>query len=101
MPDGQSTHSLDERRSETNRRNRAKWRGFTPEGLEKIRATTLATQPWRYTTGPKTSEGKARSARNGRFRQKGEKSARELRAELADVATLMNKMTEARRSLAR
>ena len=97
MPDAPSTLSLDERRSERNRRNRAKWHGFTPEGLERLRAATLANQPWRYATGPRTPEGKARSARNGRFRQKNEKSIRELRAELADVVTLMNEMSAARR----
>jgi hypothetical protein len=47
------------RRSEANRRNRAKWHGFTPERLERLRAATLANQPWRYNTGPRTPEGEA------------------------------------------
>jgi hypothetical protein len=39
------------------------------------------------------------SARNGRSRQKGEKSGRELRAELASVFALIHEMDSARRSL--
>ena len=95
--DPESCRSVDARRSEINRRNRAQWRGFTPEGLERLRAATLANQPWRYATGPKTPEGKARSARNGCYRQRGEKSVRQLRTELADVFALIHEMAEARR----
>jgi hypothetical protein len=95
----ESSHSVDARRSEINRRNRAKWRGFTPDGLEKLRAAAMINQPWRYTTGPRTAAGKARSAQNGRYRQKGEKSSRELRTELADVFAFIHEMDAARRSL--
>jgi hypothetical protein len=97
--DQPSCRSVDQRRSEINRRNRAKWRGFTPEGLERLRAATVANQPWRYNTGPKTAEGKARSAQNSRARQKGEKSVRELRRELASILALIHEMDAARRSL--
>jgi hypothetical protein len=97
----QAFRSVDPRRSEINKRNRARWRGFTPEGLERLRAATLANQPWRYATGPKTPEGKARSARNGCYRQGGQQSRRELQAELASVLGLINEMEKVRRSLAR
>ncbi len=80
------------------RRGPKRW---SPEGLDRLRASAMATRPWELTCGPRTAEGKARSSQNGRVRQRGEKSVRELRAELADVFTLMNEMTEARRSLAR
>jgi hypothetical protein len=99
MMDPQPSPSGAARRSEANRRNRAKWHGFTPEGLERLRAATLANRPWRYNTGPRTPEGKARSARNGCSRQRGEKSTRALRVELAIVVALIHEMDSARRSL--
>jgi hypothetical protein len=94
-----SSPSDSARRAEINRQNRAKWSGFTPEGLERLRAAALGNQPWKHSTGPKTPEGKARSARNGRYRQKGEKSGRALRAELASVFALINEMTATRNSI--
>jgi hypothetical protein len=72
---------------------------WTREGLERLRAAALVTRPWELTCGPKTTDGKARSARNGRWRQKGEKSIRELRAELADVFGFIAAMTASRRLL--
>ncbi|MGP0066078.1 MAG: hypothetical protein ACLQGP_21065 [Isosphaeraceae bacterium] len=78
------------------RRGPKRW---SPDGLERIRASTLATRPWELACGPRTAEGKARSARNGRARQKGEKSARELRAEIAGVFSFIGEMAAARRSL--
>ncbi len=50
------------------RRNRAKWRGFSMEGLERLRDTARANQPWHLSTGPRTVEGRRRSARNGSIR---------------------------------
>jgi hypothetical protein len=94
-----ASRSVDPQRSEINKRNRAKWRGFTPEGLERLRAATLANQPWKYATGPKTLEGKARSARNGCYRQRGELSRREQQSDLTSVLTLIQEMTTARHSL--
>lgn len=38
--------------------------GYTPEGLERLRAAALKNQPWTHSTGPTSPEGKARSARN-------------------------------------
>lgn len=64
------------------RRNR-KMRGpLTPEGRERLRQAALRNKPWLHSTGPTTPEGKARSAANGRKRQVGEKSIREIRAEV-------------------
>lgn len=38
--------------------------GFTPEGLERLRAAAHETKPWTRSTGPISAEGKARSSRN-------------------------------------
>jgi hypothetical protein len=71
------------------RLNRLLRKGLTAEGRERLRQAALANRPWQHATGPTTAEGKARSALNGRVRQKGELSARQLRAELAEVAELL------------
>ena len=85
------------RRVAAGRANRAKWKGFTPEGLERLRAAALRHQPWRFATGPRTEAGKAVAARNGKKRQLGPLSVRELLSELADLRTLAGEMVEARR----
>jgi hypothetical protein len=48
--------------------NRAKRRGYTPEGLERVRQAALRNKPWLHSTGPKTAAGKAKSAKNRRRR---------------------------------
>ena len=95
-----SSRTPDPRRSEINRRNRQKWRGMSPEGKARVRAAALVHRPWERSTGPRTAEGKARSARNGRLGREG-LSIRELRAELAGVFTLIHQMTASRNSLMR
>ena len=70
-------------RAAAGRLNARKRVGFTEEGLERVRAAALVTRPWRHSTGPKTVEGKARSSENGRGRQVGERSKRELQQEMA------------------
>jgi nucleoid-associated protein YgaU len=57
--------------------------GFSEEGLAKVRAAALINRPWLYSTGPRTAEGKARSSANGRSKQIGDRSAREVRREIA------------------
>lgn len=74
-------------------------RKFSAEGLERLRAAAVANRPWTKARGPVTPDGKARSAKNGRYRQRGEKSRRELAAELKCVFSLMETMAETRRSL--
>ncbi len=64
-------------------RNRALRSGLTPEGREKLRQTAEAFQPWTHSNGPRTVEGKAKAAENGRTRQKGPFSVRQIRAEQA------------------
>ena len=96
-----SSPCVDLQRAEHPRHGRRRPKSWSPEGLERLRAAALATRPWKLTRGPKTADGKARSARNGRVRQKGEKSVRELRAELVEVFSLINQMAAARRSVMR
>ncbi len=47
------------------RRNRAKWRGFSADGLERLREAACRNQPWGWSTGPRTAAGRQQSARNG------------------------------------
>src|SRR5437016_5180968 len=51
--------------------NRAKRLGLTPAGREKLRRLALEHRPWRFSTGPRTPEGKAKVAANGRKSQRG------------------------------
>ncbi len=74
-------------------------RKFSAEGLERLRAAALANRPWTKARGPVTPQGKERSARNGRYRQEGKASRRELAAELKCVFALMESMANTRRSL--
>ena len=78
------------------RLNRLKRRGLTPAGRERLRQAALRNQPWRFATGPRTPEGKARVAANGKARQQGPKSVRQIRAELAGLRGLLKEMQAAR-----
>ncbi len=73
--------------------------GSPPGRRERRRQATLASRPWVHSTGPRTDAGKKRSAQNGRATQKGERSIRELRAQLAPVLALVRQMIEARDSM--
>lgn len=39
-------------------------KGISPEGRERCREAALRNKPWEKSTGPRTTEGKARSSRN-------------------------------------
>ncbi len=52
------------RQVNANRRNWAKRGLLTPEGRERLRQAALRNEPWRYSTGPRTREGKARARGN-------------------------------------
>lgn len=79
--------------------NRRQWRGLTPAGREKLRQTAKANQPWRFSTGPRTPQGKARAALNGRVRQKGPQSVRALRGQVSDIGGLIGAMKDLRGGL--
>jgi hypothetical protein len=73
-----------------------KCKGLTPQGREKLRQSALLHQPWRYSTGPRTPAGKAQVALNGKRRQLGIRSVREIKADLADVRSLLREMRDGR-----
>lgn len=70
------------------RRNRTKRGPLTPEGRERLRKAVLLTQPWQYSTGPRTEEGKSRTAANGKKAQTDAISVREARSEVANLLAL-------------
>lgn len=76
------------------RLNGQKRKGLTPEGRERLRQAALRNQPWRQSTGPRSAEGKAKVALNGKKRSKGGPSVRDLRALMADLVTLATDMRE-------
>ncbi len=81
------------------RRNSALRGPLTDEGRERLREAALRNRPWERSTGPRTPEGKAKAALNGKARQIGPLSVRELRAELSRVKDLAMRMREARAGL--
>src|SRR5262249_35003500 len=87
------------RRVEGGRRNRSRRGPLTPGGRERLRQSALRNRPWEHSTGPRTPSGKAQSARNGKSRQKGPLSLREVRAALKGVGELVRHMREAREQL--
>jgi hypothetical protein len=86
------------RRVAAGRRNWAKRKGLTDAGREKLRQTALKHQSWRFSTGPRTPEGKAKVALNGKKRQKGTMSVREIQAELAEANAALAGMAASRRA---
>ena len=85
------------RRSLAGRLNRQKRKGLTPEGRHQLRLAALQNQPWRHATGPRTLEGKAKVARNGKVRQRGPHSVREIRTRLAPLRSLLLLLRAGRR----
>ncbi len=79
------------------RLNRMRREGLTAEGRERLRQTALKNRPWEASTGPRTAEGKARAARNGKKRQLGPRSVREIKRDLAALRGLAREMHEGRR----
>lgn len=78
--------------------NRLKRKDLTPEGREKLRQSALIHQPWSHSTGPVTVAGKARAASNGKVRQKGDRSIRELRRLAVAVNEVVSNMATLRRT---
>jgi hypothetical protein len=82
------------------RANRARRVGLTAAGRQKLVEAARNNQPWRHSTGPRTARGKARSSANGKRRQKGQVSVRELRGQTADLHEAIQCMAALRRTLA-
>ena len=64
-----------------------------------LREAVLRNRPWERSTGPRTEAGKARSAANGRYRQRGQQSVRQIRGEMAGAQNLIREMAAMRASL--
>jgi hypothetical protein len=79
------------------RLNRTKRKGLTPEGRERLRRAAHANKPWLLATGPRTVEGKATAAANGKKRQLGLLSVREMKADLRKLRAMLKDMAEARK----
>ena len=81
------------------RLNWAKRKGLTPDGRERLRRAASMTRPWLFSTGPRTLTGKATAAANGKKRQLGLLSIRELKADLKKLRAMMKEMAESRGSV--
>ncbi len=76
------------------RLNRAKRGPLTDRGRERLRQSALVNRPWRFSTGPRTDAGKDQARTNGRKRQKGEQSVRELQCEVAEINGLIQRIKQ-------
>jgi hypothetical protein len=81
------------------RLNWAKRKGLTPEGRERLRRAAHANKPWLLSTGPRTTKGKTVAAANGKTRQLGLLSIRELKTDLRKLRSMMKDMAETRSSM--
>ena len=96
-PSGSPKRAPNPRRVAAGRRNRALRGPLTVTGIRKLQLAALRHKPWQRSTGPRTAAGKTRAALNGKLRQKGVKSVRELRAELAGLRSMIDDMAGLRR----
>ena len=80
--------------------NRSKRQGLTAAGRERLRQAALAQRPWQFSTGPRTSPGKAQAATNGKVRQQGVLSVRDRRRLVSDCTVLVTDMAVTRRQAA-
>ena len=95
-PRGPGSSVGNPRRVAAGKLNRQKRRGLTAAGRERLRQFALAYRPWEHSTGPRTAAGKAQTARNGKLRQKGERSVRVIRQSVAELTGLVNEMMAGR-----
>jgi hypothetical protein len=85
------------RRVEAGRLNRMKRGPLTEAGRERLRESALRHRPWQHATGPRTAQGKAQAAKNGKKRQCGALSVREVRGGLEALRQLLQEARTARR----
>lgn len=78
------------------KRNHALRKGLTDAGRQRLRETALRHKPWKHSTGPKTPEGKAQVIENGKKRQLGPRSVREIQADMAGLRDLLEDMRATR-----
>ena len=72
---------------------------LTEAGLQILRETAKRNQPWRRSTGPRTEEGKRRSAANGWLHCRSPNSQRQVRDGLAEIYRLLIGMGAVRRAV--
>ena len=89
------------RRVRAGRENRLKRPPLSLESRARLRVAAFKNQPWKLSTGPRTPAGKAKVARNGKVRQIGPRSIREIRAYLRDIMGLIEEAWEIRESVSR
>lgn len=87
------------RRIEAGRRNRTLRRGLTETGRQRLRKSTSKFQPWRFAKGPISASGKQQAVRNGKVRQVGAMSVREIRLVAAELRTGINQLRDWRISV--
>ena len=86
------------RRVAAGRLNRQKRGPLSEESRAKLSEAAHHSQPWRYSTGPKTADGKAQAVLNGKRRQVHPRSVRELRSDVEDVHSIIRAMRQCRAS---
>src|ERR1035437_1747424 len=74
-------------------------RSWGPEDRQRQRLRALASQPWRFSTGPRTLEGKRRASRNGLGNHQQAGSTRQVKAEVADVTAFIGELAALRRDM--
>jgi len=87
-------HLPNPHRVSAGRANRRRRGPLTEAGRERLRAAAFRNKPWLHSSGPRTAEGKAQASRNGKRRQLGPRSAREIRADLKAVRAIIRSMRE-------
>ena len=87
------------RRVQAGRENRMKRGLLSLESRQKLRVAAFKNQPWQRSTGPRTPAGKAKIAKNGKVRQIGPRSVREIRAYLRDIMRLIEEAREIREAV--
>lgn len=87
------------RRVAAGRRNRCKRGPLTDEGRERLRAAARENRPWEHSTGPRTEMGKLIVSSNGKIRQMGEFSRRELKIIEQELMLEFQKICESRRRI--
>lgn len=87
------------RRVQAGRKNRMKRGPLSLESRQRLRVAAYKNQPWQRSTGPRTPVGKAKVARNGKVRQIGPRSIREIRAYLRDIMRLIEEVRKIREAV--
>lgn len=97
--------SRNPKRVAAGRLNQQRRQGLTEAGRLAVQSTILVHQPWRHATGPKSAEGKAMCAKNGRLTRKGFTGVRETARALKAIRSMISMMrvsrTQAQQTISR